>query len=193
MALSKESNFVMHRIGDNEAGEPENYLDSLTGEHLIPKYERFCTNYVTHFDQRKAMEACGYPVDERDDRTVLTAFRNVWARKDIQMRIRALIREVSEHRGIGPDWVVMKWMEVVDEGFKQIPITNAEGDVIGYRAQDLRSANQALDMIAKYFSMYKKRDTDRKPALIQMNFDGDAKPPKSVTIDGETSEVPKLQ
>lgn len=161
------------------------YLDPVTGEHLLPKYESFCLDYAQHFRPNLAMEAAGYPMEEKTTKQMLKAFRHVMLRKDIRMRIRSLIREKAEHVGIGPDWVVMKWMEILDRCMQASPVLDAEGNETGEWKFESRSANDTLHDMAAYFGMFQKAVGDSKPVTLNINFGPKPKPP----IDGEVEVV----
>jgi phage terminase small subunit len=170
MKKAKETKLAMHSTSNGDIDTFDDYLDPVTGEHLIPKYEIFCNNYVQHFDPKKAMQAAGYPVDERTEQSMMSAFRRTMYRKDVQTRVRHLIRERADHCGIGPDWVVMKWMEVLDKCMAAEPILDFSGNPTGEYKFDSRGANMALENMAKYFGMFHRPERDAKRVEINVNY-----------------------
>jgi hypothetical protein len=161
------------------------YLCPKTGEHLIPKYESFCLDYAQHFSPNLALEAAGYPMEGKTKKQLQQAFRHVMTRQDVRMRVQALIREKAEHVGVGPDWVVMKWMEVLDRCMQGSPVLDNEGNETGEWKFDSRGANNVLHDMATYMGMFQKAATDSKPVTVNVNFAGKKKPP----IDGEVEVV----
>lgn len=170
----------------NKAEKAIDYLDPDTGTHLVPKYETFCLEYVNTFDSNKALRAAGYPVDSRAKSTVDTAFRNVMHREDVRLRIQALIREKGAHVGVGPDWIVMKWMEMVSRCMQAEAVLDKEGEPTGEWKFDSRGAGAVLHDMAAHFGMFQKDKTSSKPVKITMNFGPKERPP----IDAEVSVVP---
>jgi phage terminase small subunit len=146
------------------------YLDPKTGQHLVPKYESFCLNYAQFFKPRLAMEAAGYPVDDKTEHAMQAAFRQVMLREDIRLRCKNLIREKSEAMCVGSEWVVMKWMEIVDRCMQAEPVLDKDGVQTGEWKFDPRNASSTLHDMAAYFGMFKNDKQDAKPVNITMNF-----------------------
>lgn len=169
------------------AEKPEDYLDPKTGEHLIPKYETFCLDYAQHFAPKLALEAAGYPIKNKTEHQLQGAFRRVMARPDIRLRIRSLIREKADHAGIGQDWVVMRWMELLDRCMQKEQVLDNEGNPTGEWKFDSRGANNVLHDMATYFGMFQRQASEAKPVRININFGPSEKPPKQIegeVIDG---------
>lgn len=177
----ERADVVHNGKGSNADNPAEDFLHPETGEHMIPKYEAFCVNYVQYFDPEKAMVAAGYPVADVQPRTMMTAFRTCMYRKDVQARIRGLIRERAEHVGIGEDWVVMKWMELLDRCMQKEAVLDHEGNPTGEWKFQAREANAILENLAKYFGMFTKTSGEGKSVVLNLNFDG--APPKDISGD----------
>jgi len=160
-------------------------LDPVTGEHLIPKYESFCIDYAQRFNPHLALAAAGYPVENKTKQQLEQAFRYVMVREDVRIRVRALIREKVDHSGVGTDWVVMKWMEIIDRCMQADPVLDKEGNETGEWKFDSRGAGNALHDMAAYYGMFQKAATDSKPVNIKINFGPKEKP----LIDGEVEVV----
>lgn len=161
------------------------YLDPTTGEHLIPKYESFCLDYAQHFNPNLALEAAGYPMEKKTKKQLQQAFRHVMGREDIRMRIQSLIREKATHLGVGADWVVMKWMEVLDRCMQASPVFDSNGEATGEWKFDSRGAGNVLHDMAAYFGMFQKSMASSKPVKIIVNFGEKEKPP----IDGQVNVI----
>ena len=160
-------------------------LDPTTGEHLIPKFESFCIDYAQHFNPHLALEAAGYPMEGKTKKQIDRAFRGVMQREDIRMRVKALIRQKVEHSGVGTDWVVLKWMQIIDRCMQADPVLDNEGEPTGEWKFDSRGAGNALHDMAAYYGMFQKAMTDSKPVNIKVSFGPKEKP----LIDGEAEVI----
>lgn len=171
--MGKQEQFVSKVIGAEKAID---YINPTTGEHILPKYESFCMNYAHYFTPRLAMEAAGYPVDKKTEHAMQAAFRHVMRRDDVRMRVQSVIREKAEHLGVGQDWVVMKWMELLDRCMAATPVLDKDGDETGEWKFDSRGAGSVLHDMAAYFGMFAKAKESSKPVNITMNFGPKEKP-----------------
>lgn len=161
-------------IGTNVENPEIDLIHPVTGEHMVAKYEAFCVEYVNHFDPKQAMAAAGYPVTEKRHDTMMQAFRTVMYRKDVQARIRGLIRERADHIGIGPDWVVMKWLELLDRCMQKEAVLDHEGNPTGEWKFAAREANAVLENLAKYFGMFQRSERDGAAVILNLNYGGEA-------------------
>ncbi len=179
-----DSNIIVHSNWKQGTEKALDLINPATGEHIIPKYESFCQDYAHHFDPRMAMDAAGYPVEEKSVKQMRAAFGLVMKKRDVQMRIQSLIREKAERLGVGSDWVVMKWLELLDRCMQKESVKDNKGNPTGEWKFDARGANIVLENMAKYFGMFAKDNVTAKPVLINVNFGGDAAE-KSVAVEGE--------
>jgi len=175
---------IVHSAWKQKNEKGLDLINPSTGQHMIPKYESFCQHYTQRFNVKMAMDAAGYPVEEKTTKQMQDAFAMVMRRHDVQLRIQALIRQKSEHLGLSTDWVVMKWIEVLNRCMQAEQVKDQDGNPTGEWKFDARGANIVLENMAKYFGMFTKANTTSKPVQINVNFAGDA-PQKSVAIDGE--------
>jgi len=190
MAKAKDTGMISHvNRGTTPIDSEEDYIHPVTGEHIIPKYEAFCTSYTTYFDPKRAMQDSGYPVEERRHDTMLRAFRVAMARKDVQLRIRGLIREKADHSGIGPDWIVMKWMELLDRCMQAEPVLDNEGNPTGEWKFDSRGANNVLENLAKYFGMFHKESSEGRKIELHVNY---GPPPEAKEVQSINGEAKRL-
>jgi hypothetical protein len=159
------------------------YIDPQTGQHTIAKYESFCIDYAQHFDRDLALAAAGYPLEKKTQRQISQAFADVMQRQDVRIRVRALIRQKSEHMMVGPDWVVMKWMEVLDRCMQATPVRDKKGEPTGEWQFDSRGAGAVLHDMANYFNMFNKTKRESKPVRININYGPAPKAPIDGTVE----------
>jgi len=178
-----ETELIRHSDRKTGTEKAIDLLNPDTGEHIIPKYESFCLEYAQHFSPKLAMAAAGYPVEEKTEHQMQCSFRYVMQRQDVQMRLQSLIRAKATQLGVGPDWVVMKWLEVLDRCMQKEQVKDSEGNLTGEWKFDARGANIVLENMGKYLGMFTKANTPQKPVQIHCYFGGKVEQPD--IIDGE--------
>lgn len=169
----------------------EDFFDPETGELLNPQHELFAQAWVQTFNVPKAVAIAGYT--GKTEQQAKTSARRLLRREDVQRRVRDILSERVRDFAIDKNWVVLELLDLIEKGKTPAPITNKDGDILGYEYNDLRTALGAAVKIGENLGMFQKKDDAPQRAItIINNYGPDAEQPKDITrapLEGQAKRL----
>lgn len=148
-------------------GDMEAAFCPKTGQLLNAKHELFAQTWLQTFDKVKCLAAIGSKA--RTPKQISDGARAYLRRADVQARIRTILDERVKDMAITESWVLLELMDLIEKGKSEKPITNKDGEIIGYEYNDLRTASMNVVKIGENLQMFQKKDEKPQRGVVIIN------------------------
>jgi hypothetical protein len=148
----------------------DDFFLSKTGELRNAKHEMFAQVWVQTFDAREALVQAGYK-NPTNRMNLRSQSRSILMREEVQIRVRAILRERVRDMAVTENFVVLKMLDILEKAMAEKPILDSEGSVVGTEYNDLRVALQTLEKLGTNIGMFQKKDAEEKQTVVfNMNY-----------------------
>jgi phage terminase small subunit len=133
------------------------------------KRDRFAREYVVDHNATQAAIRAGYSAKAAH----VTGARLLKDAK-VRAKIAHLTEKVNESTRLDAEWVRKSLQEIYDAGMSEITVTGKEGEVLGYRRENLGAAARAVELVGKLADVQAFRENievTRKVRVIDLTGD----------------------
>lgn len=133
------------------------------------KRDRFAREYVVDRNATQAAIRAGYSA-----KTAYSQGQRLLKDAEVQSRIVELTEQINKKTQLDAEWVRKSLREIYDAAMSEIPITDKEGDVLGYRRENLTAAARATELVGKLTDVQAFKDNievTRKVRVIDLTGD----------------------
>jgi phage terminase small subunit len=137
----------------------------LAAAKLSARHKKFCEEYLKDLNATQAYIRVGYSKNGADV-SACQLLRN----PKVKAYIEEKLAKQSERLEVDADWVVKKWIELIDICMSAVPVMVKRGNKLvesGEYKIDSYGANKALENMAKHFNMFQE---DNKGKGIDLDF-----------------------
>lgn len=147
-------------------------------QHLTPRQKAFAVEYVKDFRIKRAALAAGY-AENTAAKTGYKMLQNPVVRQEVDR----LLEEATKSVGIGPEWVLAKWVDLYEKCMQIQEVTDKKGNPTGEYTFDSAGAARALDAIGRFTGGFDQRhrvnvESDSLQSLLAELDGGTVRPPR---------------